>query len=192
MCNLKKSLFLVVFISLPLFSDDVLSENNDVINNSSKSNTPANEEVEDQKKIQLDSPNILEKETETKNSIIETSDSTDSSNVSIPTDEAKNNPEINQSVIAMDKEESILDESSEVKDETKEEIIKNININQDVTEKKSELVSIERSENDLIFYLLITLVIIALLLFISVFMNYLLLKWRSRYKISSLPFLKIS
>ena len=28
---------------------------------------------------------------------------------------------------------------------------KNININQDVTEKKSELVSIERSENDLIF-----------------------------------------
>ena len=151
----------------PSFSDDVLSENNDVINNSSKSNTPANEEVEDQKKIQLDSPNILEKETETKNSIIETSDSTDSSNVSIPTDEAKNNPEINQSVIAMDKEESILDESSEVKDETKEEIIKNININQDVTEKKSELVSIERSENDLIFYLLITLVIIALLLFIS-------------------------
>ena len=61
MCILKKSLFLVVFISLPLFSDDVLSENNDVINNSSKSNTPANEEVEDQKKIQLDSPNILEK-----------------------------------------------------------------------------------------------------------------------------------
>lgn len=182
MCILKKSLFLVVFISLPLFSDEVLSENNDVINNSSKSNVPANEEVEDLKKIQLVSPSITDEETETKNSIIETSDSTDSSNVSITTDEAKNNPEINQSVIAMDKEESILDESSEVKDETKEEITKNININQDVTEKKSELVSIEKSENDLSFYLLITLVIIALLLFISVFMNYLLLKWRSRYK----------
>lgn len=179
---LKNFIFLVVFISFPLFSDEVLSENNDVINNSSKPNAPANEEVEDQKKVQLDSPNILDKETETKNSIIETSDLADSSNVSIPTDEAKNNPEINQSVIAKDKEETILDESREVKDETKEEITKNININQDVTEKKSELVSIERSENDLSFYLLITLVIIALLLFISVFMNYLLLKWRSRYK----------
>lgn len=182
MCILKKSLFLVVFISLPLFSDEVLSENNDVINNSSKSNVPANEEVEDLKKIQLVSPSITDEETETKNSILETSTSADSSNGIIPTDEAKNNPEINQSVIAMDNKESILDESSEVKDETKEEITKNINTNQDVTEKKSELVSIERSENDLSFYLLITLVIIALLLFISVFMNYLLLKWRSRYK----------
>tara|TARA_E500000178_G_scaffold350404_1_gene409297 strand:- start:1477 stop:2652 length:1176 start_codon:yes stop_codon:yes gene_type:complete len=183
MPTLKKFLFLIIVISLPLFSDDALSEIDGAVHTSLEPNSSVNEEIEDSKIIPLDtSDSEEEEEIETKNSVTETSIAEDSSNVSILNDIATNTPEINQSEIAKDKKESILDESSKAKDETKDENTKNININQDVAENKSEPVSKERAENDLSFYLLITLIIIALLLLISVFMNYLLLKWRSRYK----------
>ena len=183
MPTLKKFLFLIIVISLPLFSDGALSEIDGAVHTSLEPNSSVNEEIEDSKIIPLDtSDSEEEEEIETKNSVTETSIAEDSSNVSILNDIATNTPEINQSEIAKDKKESILDESSKAKDETKDENTKNININQDVAENKSEPVSKERAENDLSFYLLITLIIIALLLLISVFMNYLLLKWRSRYK----------